>query len=46
MNPRLWTLVLFAGAAIAACGGSLPSGGAGGLIPGARGQSGSTRSST
>ncbi len=44
MRPRLWALVLFAGAAIAACGGGLSSGGAGGgLIPDARGQSGRTK---
>jgi len=44
VSPRLWALVLFAGAAIAACGGGFSSGGAGsGLIPGVRGHSGSTK---
>lgn len=40
MSGRLWALVLFAGAAIAACGGGLSSGGSGGgLMPDARGHS-------
>jgi phospholipase C len=43
VNPRLWTLVLFAGAAIAACGGvGSPGGPSGGLIPGGRSPGGST----
>jgi phospholipase C len=44
VSRRLWALVLFAGAAITACGGGLSSGGpGGGLIPGVRGQSGSSK---
>jgi phospholipase C len=43
VNARLWTLVLFAGAAIAACGGvGSPGGPSSGLIPGGRSPSGST----
>ena len=40
----MWALLLFAGAAMAACGGGLSSSGTGvGLIPDARGQSGSSK---
>ncbi len=43
MNPRLWALVLFAGAAIAACGSGATSGAFGSsLLPNGRGYSGSS----
>ncbi len=43
MSRRLWALVLFAGAAVAACGGGATSGPfGGGLLPDGRGHSGST----